>query len=192
VRDRLPHQVEAERQRRSLVDGLQQPRVVGGIHHHHHTAEILGSRAHQGRPADIDLLDQRVKRRRRVRRRLHKWIEIDDDDVDQADAVRGNCGQIVGPIASGQDAAMQGRVKRLHPAVEHLGKAGHLGDIGDRQARIGQRPRRAAGGNQFETARDEALAQIGQAGFVRHTQQGSWHIGESSVLSLRRRAGLAP
>ena len=60
------------------------------------------------------------------------------------------------------------------------------------KAGIGQRPRGAAGRHQFVAARGEAAAQIDDAGFVGNTQQGSWHIGESSVLSLRRRAGLAP
>ena len=50
------------RRRRSSC--LEHRGVVGRRHDHEHVAEVLGGRAHQARPADVDLLDQRVEGRR--------------------------------------------------------------------------------------------------------------------------------
>ena len=49
--------------------------------------EILRGRAHHARPADVDLLHERVERDVGLRRRLHKRIQVDDDDVDGGDVV---------------------------------------------------------------------------------------------------------
>ena len=41
----------------------------------------------------------------------------------------------------GRGAAVDFRMQRLHAAVEHLGKAGVTGDVGDRRGRLyGKRP----------------------------------------------------
>ena len=91
------------------VERREQPRIVGRIDDDEHVAEVLRRRAHQRRSADVDLLDQRVERRRRVRGRLDERIQIDDDDIDEADAVALERREIVGAIAPGQDAAVQRR-----------------------------------------------------------------------------------
>ena len=75
-------------------------------------------------------------------------------------------------------------MQRLDAAVHHLGKAGDVGDAGDRKSGVGERARRAAGRDQLEAARGEAAAQIDDAGFVGNAQQGSWHNGrKSSIIS---------
>ena len=51
-----------------------------------------------------------------------------------------------------QQAAVDPRMERLDPAVEHLREAGHGGDVGDRQAGVAQRPGRAAGRDELEAA----------------------------------------
>ena len=38
-------------------------------------------------------------------------------------------GLVLGIVADGEDAAVDARMQRLDPAVEHFGKAGHLGDV---------------------------------------------------------------
>ena len=100
--------------------------------------------------------------------------------------------QVVGPIAAGENAAVKRRMQRLHAAVHHLGKAGQVGDARDGQAGLGQRASGAARRDQLEAARGETAAQIDDPGLVGNAQQGSWHMGQSPVLSPRRRAGLAP
>ena len=63
-------------------------------------------------------------------------------------------------------------MERLDPAVEHLREPGDGGDIGDRQPCLAQRPRRAAGRDQLESARDQAAAEVHEAGLVRNGQEG--------------------
>jgi hypothetical protein len=55
---------------------------------------------------------------------------------------------VLGHVAPRQQAAVHLRVQRLHAAVEHLGEAGVVGHLGDRQAGIGQQLGGAAGGQQ--------------------------------------------
>jgi hypothetical protein len=123
---------------------------------------------------------------------LSKWVQVDDHQVDEADALARERRQIVRMIAAREDAAVDRRVQRLDAAVHHLREAGHVGDGDHRQAGIAQRARRAAGRDQLEAARGEPTAQVDDACLVGDAQYRSWHIGQSSVLSLRRRAGLAP
>src|SRR5207245_2957899 len=52
----------------------------------------------------------------------------------------------------------------------------------------GRAPRR----NQLVAARGQTMGKLDDSPFVGHTQQGSWHKRQSPLLSLRRRAGLAP
>jgi hypothetical protein len=55
-------------------------------------------------------------------------------------------------VAPRQDAAMQRRVQRLDPPVEHLGKTRLGGDVGNLDAGIGERPRRPAGRQNLDAA----------------------------------------
>ena len=52
--------------------------------------------------------------------------------------------------------AVDPRVERLDPAVEHLGEPGHRGHVGHGQAGVAQRPCGAAGRDELEPAGDEA------------------------------------
>ena len=109
---------------------------------------------------------------------LHERVEVHDDEIDQADAVRAGGLEVLGVAATGEDAAVHQRVQRLDAAVHHLGKAGDVGDVGDGQAGLGQRSGGAAGGDQFEAARSQAGGQFDQSGLVGNAQQGSWHSGK--------------
>ena len=78
-----------------------------------------------------------------------------------------------GVVADGEDAAVDARMQRLDPAVEHLGKAGHLGDVAHGQAGVGQRLARAAGGDQFDAEGGQAAGEVDQAGLVADAEQGA-------------------
>ena len=69
-----------------VVERREHARVVRRIDDDEHVAEVLGGRAHERRPADVDFLDQRVERRGRVGRGGGKRIQVDDDEIDEADA----------------------------------------------------------------------------------------------------------
>ena len=110
-------------------------RVVVRVDHHQHVLEVLGGRAHQARPADVDLLDQLVERRcpdwrrpprtDRDSRPRHRW----------ADAGRASAARSSGRAAARQDAAVDRRVQRLDPAVQHLREPGDCRHGGHRAAR---------------------------------------------------------
>ena len=88
---------------------------------------------------------------------------------------------VVGQAPVGQDPAMDPRVERLDPPIEHLGEPGHRGDVGHRQPGVAQRPRGAAGRDQLEAAGDEPATQIDQAGLVGDRQQGAARHGDARV-----------
>ncbi len=175
VGERLAHQAVAEIEARRRVQLAQQPRVVAGIHDDEHVAEILRRRPHHARTADVDLLHEIVERHTRRPRRLLERIQVDDDDVDEADAVRARGLEVRGMIASREQTAVNERMQRLHAAVHHLGKSRDVGDAGDGQSRGGQRFRGAAGRHELEPAGGETAAELHDSGLVRNTQKGSRH-----------------
>jgi hypothetical protein len=59
-------------------------------------------------------------------------------------------------------------VQRLHPPVHHLGKAGEVGNVAHRQARIAQGLGRAAGADQLDAPRRQRRAEVSQTAFVGH------------------------
>ena len=61
-----------------------------------------------------------------------------------------------GPVAAGEDAAVDLGVQRLEPAVHHLGKAGVGGHVADRDAGLFEVPPRAAAGEEFDARRPPA------------------------------------
>ena len=73
---------------------------------------------------------------------------------------------VLGHVAPRQQAAVDLRVQRLHAAVEHLGKAGVLGHLGDRQAGVGQQLGGAAGGQQLDAERVQRAREFDDAGLV--------------------------
>ena len=134
VRERLSARARsASRRRAALVRGelLEERRVVGGIGHD-------GDVRRNSSPRCAPSPDRRCRcsrsRRRSVqpgsRDRLLERIEVDDDEIDRRDAVRARAlRRCAGEVAAREDAAVHFRVQRLHPAVEHLGKAGVVGRL---------------------------------------------------------------
>ena len=99
---------------------------------------VLGRRPDHRRPADVDLLDQAVEVELAAQGPLGRGgerVEVDDDELERLDAGRRQLLAVGGEAAVGEDPAVDPRVERLHPPVEHLREAGDGGDVGDRQAR---------------------------------------------------------
>ena len=111
------------------------------------STKVLSGRADERRPADVDLFDQRVEWQSGIAGCLHKGIEIDRNNVDEADAVTSEGRQIIRPVATRQNAAMHRRVQRLHAPVEHFGRTGYVRNARDRHGRGLEGSRRAAGGD---------------------------------------------
>src|SRR5271169_599232 len=128
--------------------------VIGRVGHHRHGLMIFGSGTNQGHPADIDALDTIYGIGSRGDR-LGKGIKVADDEVDWRNPPLGKCREIIQPVASRQEAGMDYRVEGLHPAVEDLRKTGDLRYLRDGQPGCSECPRRPAGRNQGDIARDQ-------------------------------------
>ena len=121
--------------------------VVGRIDDDADVLVVLRRGAHHGRTADVDELDRRVGRER---------VEVAHDEVDEADSQPVERVEVSRLRTVGQDPSVDPRVECLDPAVEHLGRAGHLGDLDVVDARSGE----GLGG---APARDELPSEIGES-----------------------------
>ena len=131
--------------------------------------EVLGRAAQHRRAADVDVLDDLVQGRVRIRRHPLERIQVQHQQVDRRDAVFGHH-RIVGAGAAEQ-AAVHDRVQRLHPAVHHFREAGGLADVLHREPGLAQGLRGAAGREQFHAVRGQRAGEVDQSGLVGHGQQ---------------------
>src|SRR5690606_19585395 len=99
--------------------------VIALVDDHGYGSVVLGGGPDHGWSADVDVLDAVVKRSA-LRQRLLERIEIDDQEVDGFDAMRLCRRDMLLVAAHGEQAAVDRRVQRLHAAIEHLGKPGHI------------------------------------------------------------------
>ena len=74
-----------------------------------------------------------------------------------------------------EQAAVDHRVQRLDAAVHDFGEAGDVADVAHRQARLAQRLRGAAGGQQFDALRGQRAGEVDQAGLVGNGKQRPAH-----------------
>ena len=63
----------------------------------------------------------------------------------------------------------------LDAPIHHLGKAGDLAHVTDRQAGVANGLGGAAGGDQFDAVRDQDAREFKQSGFVGHGKQRAAH-----------------
>ena len=87
-------------------------------------------------------------------------IEVHADQVDRLDALRLEGRHVVRVVAAREQRGVEPRVQGLHAPVEDLRRAGELGDVGDLEARVADRRRGAAGG---EDLRRRARAARGRS-----------------------------
>ena len=110
---------------------------------------VLGGGADHRRAADVDVLDAVVVAGALRHRRLER-IEVDHQEIDRPDAVRRHRRRVFLVVADRQQPAMHLGMQRLDPAVHHLGKAGQLRHVHDRQAGVLDRLGGAAGGDELD------------------------------------------
>ena len=123
------------------------------------------------RAADVDVLDRILQRAAGFGDGRLERIQVDHEHIDGVDAVRGQCRTVLAQIAPRQQPAVDLRVQRLDAAVEHLGKAGVVGDLGDWQAAVGEQLRGAAGGQKPDAQRVQAAGEFENAGLVGNGNQ---------------------
>ena len=140
---------------------------------------LAAARTIDGPPMSISSMSSSIRDARSLERRGER-VEVDDDELERGDAGGDELLAMVGQPAIGEEPAVDPRVERLDPAVEHLRGAGHRGHVGHRQAGVAQRPGGAAGRHELEPARDEPAAELHQAGLVRHRQEGAARDGDGA------------
>ena len=135
-------------------------------------AVVLGGRPDQCRPAYVDILDAGLFVRAGGHR-LRERVEIDDQQVDGPDAVRVHGLHMGRVVAQPQQPAMQRRMQRLDPPVQHFGETRPLRDLHDGDAGRAQLPGRAAGGEDFDAALRKKAPERLQPRLVGHGNKGA-------------------
>ena len=107
------------------------------------------------------------------------------------DAVLVERRRVVGQVAAGEEARVDHRVQRLHPAVQHLGKGGDLAHVAHRQAGGAERLGGAAGGEELDLARGEPRGQMGGGRSCRRPRsaRGGSAPGRETWRAPRARGG---
>jgi len=149
----FPGQVEPEPLCRAgwPIQLLEDVTVIVWRHHHEDVLKVLGRSTNHAGTADVDFLDQSGEGRLRICRGLHKWIQIDHKDINQADLVARRRRHVFRPVPPGEDAAVNLRMKGLDAAVHHFRKTGDIRDGQHGQAGILKGPGSSPGRHQLET-----------------------------------------
>ena len=118
--------------------------IVGRVGDDGNARGVLGGRAQHGGATDVDVLDGIRKGDLGVGDGLLELVQVDDDQVDQLNAVLSRLLHVLLGIAAGQQRAMNLGVQGLNAAVHHLGIARELLDGGYGNARVLDGTSRAA------------------------------------------------
>ncbi len=134
---------------------------------------VAGSRGEQSRAADVDHLGRLVYWHKASADLRRKGAYVDGDDVDQPDLLGCQFGELIRPVASGEDAGVDSRVECLDLAAGDRLGAGQLGNGLDFDALSGQRVSRTVGCDDLDTERQEFPCEKDKALPVRYREQGS-------------------
>ena len=121
----------------------QQRRIVGAVYQHRNSRVILGGCTQHGRPANINILDRHRQITVGTCHRLLKRIQVHDHQVYRRDIVCRHHGLI--DTATRKNTAVYFRMQGLDAPVHHLGETGKVGNLDDRNTRLGQQLCGAAG-----------------------------------------------
>ncbi len=107
---------------------------------------VLGRTTHHRRTADVDLLDALV-RARPGGDGIGERVEVHHDEIESRNAQFGQLIDVRGFTGVGEDTGVHLGVQRLDPAVEALGKTGHLRHLDHRDTLCGDGLRGRPGGH---------------------------------------------
>ena len=99
-----------------------------------------------------------------------EWVEVDDDEVDRPDLLLLEISLVALVIPTGENPAVDPRVKRFDPPAEHFGTAREFRDVDDRETRVSQCTRGATRGHQLDTELREPPPKFDETGLVRDRQ----------------------
>src|SRR5690606_25664316 len=155
-----------------VVRRLWQNRAAGGgVQNSGDIGVVLGGGANHGRAADVDVLDGGGQVAVRVGHGVLERVQVHHHHIDGVDAVLSHDG-VVG-AATAQNAAVDFRVQGFDPAIRHFRETGVIGHFGDRYVVFLEQAEGSAGGEQLDAAFGEGTAEIDDAGFITHADQGA-------------------
>ena len=123
--------------------------IISRISHDRYAGVVLRRTAQHRRPANVDVLNRFLQGDARLCHGLLKRIKIHHDQIDRLNAVLAHRRFVCRVPPKVEEPAVNFRMQRFHPAIEHFRKTGVRAKIGYREARLTQRLPGAAGGNQF-------------------------------------------
>ena len=145
---------------------------------------VLCGRAQHRGAANIDLLDRVLKEHVGIVDGLTERIEIDGYQVDRDDAVFLKRLHVGGQVAPGEESAVNRRMQRLYPSVQHLRKTGDFFDPCYRQARLFEGSRRAARRHDLPSELGQPFGQFLDSLFVGYRNQCARHVSPHFVVRL--------
>ena len=157
--------------------GFKHERIVTDIDDHGHVAMVLGRAANHGRTANVDVLDAIVVVSALRDRRL-EGIEVHHEQIDRGNVMGKHRRLVLGIFPNGEQSAMHLGMQGLHATIHHFGKAGKVGDITHRQARISECLAGAAGGDQLDAMANQGTGEVDEAGLVGNGDEGARDAAE--------------
>ncbi|CAM5351684.1 hypothetical protein SFIMM107S_05882 [Streptomyces griseus] len=137
-----------------------------------HGRVVLGGGADHRGAADVDLLDALVVGGARGDGLLER-VEVHHDQVEGLDAQLGELLAVGVQAEVGEDAGVDAGVQRLDAAVQALGEAGELLDLGDRHSGGGDLPGGGAGGDELDARLVQTAGEVFEPRLVVDTDQGA-------------------
>ena len=166
---------------RALVQRAQHLGVALRAHDHDHGLVVLGGRPDHRRPADVDLLDRLLDGGVPAKDRVDERVEVAADEVDLAQAVLGQRGEVLRPVAPRQDARVHARVQRLDAAVHHLGEAGEVPHGAGVERSLLDRLQGAARGEELVTETLQPARERREPGLVANGQKSCRQVAPPSA-----------
>ncbi len=145
--------------------------VVGRVGDDGDMRVVFGGGTHHGRSADVDVLDRILQRAAGLGDGRRERVQVHHHEVYGRDVMLLQRGDMLGQVAPRQDARMNLRLQRLHASVQHLGKAGVVGDFRDGDAVVGEQLGCPAGGKNLYPELMQAACKFKDAGLVRYADE---------------------
>jgi hypothetical protein len=149
-----------------LVQPLDSFGVVRGVDEDQDRGEVLGGGAQDRGSADIDVLERVFERDVRFGGCLAKWVEVYSNDVDSGQPSPLQFLHVLGLVAPGEEAGVDGGMEGLDAAIEYLREGGEFGNGAGGHADLGEVLEGAARGDDFEAEADETTRQVSGAGLI--------------------------
>ena len=150
---------------------------------------VLGGRAHHGRPADVDHLDDLVSGPGGIGSGLRERVQVDDHQVDGSDVVALQILDVLLVRSHGEDPGVDLRVQRLHATVEHFGEPGVVRYRRDVDPVLVEQAGGPSAGEDLHTHGRQDLAQVDDTLLVEHADESAPNAVFHHGLRGRTRPG---